>query len=94
MAESAVRAGARMIFTPEYCGGLASDGARLCPPSAPEASHPVLTAIREFARRHRVWVNIGSLAVDGLDGKTINRGYMIDDEDRHLSRKRDGAGGR
>lgn len=80
MAEAAARAGAQMIFLPEYCGGLASDGVRLCPPSAPDESHPVLAALRDFADAHGVWVNIGSIAVDGPDGKIINRGYMIDNE--------------
>jgi len=80
MAEAAVRAGAKMLFLPEYCGGLASDGARLCPPSEPEKLHPVLAAIRDLARRRRVWINIGSVAVDGPDGMLINRGFMIDDE--------------
>ena len=79
MAASAVQAGAQMIFLPEYCGGLASDGAKLHPPSAPEAQHEVLAALRTFARRSGVWVNVGSIAVDGPDGKLLNRGYMLDD---------------
>lgn len=77
MAEAAVRAGARMLFLPEYCGGLASDGQRFTPPSEPEALHPVLAAFREFAAARRVWVSLGSIAVDGPDGKIINRGFMI-----------------
>lgn len=79
MADAATLAGAQMIFLPEYCGGLQSDGVQFRPPSEPEALHPVLDAFREFAARHRVWVNIGSIAVDGPDGKFINRGFMIDD---------------
>lgn len=79
MAEAAARAGAQMIFLPEYCGGLQTDGARVCPPSEPEALHPVLAAFRAFAARRRVWVLIGSIAVDGPDGRIVNRGYMIDD---------------
>ena len=79
MAEAAAQAGAKVIFLPEYCGGLASDGARLCPPSAPDNAHPFLAALQEFARRRGVWVNIGSIAVDGPDGKLLNRGYMISD---------------
>lgn len=78
MAEAAVRAGAQMLFLPEYCGGLASDGKRLCPPSQPESKHLVLSKLREFAAERKVWVNIGSIAVDGPDGKIINRGYMLD----------------
>ena len=64
MAEAAVRAGAEMLFLPEYCGGLVSDGGRLRPPSAREDQHDVLAALREFAAKRRVWVNVGSIAVD------------------------------
>lgn len=79
MAEAAVQAGAQMLFLPEYCGGLASeDGGRLVPPSATEAMHPVLDAMRDLASKRDIWVQIGSIAVDGPDGKIRNRGYMID----------------
>ena len=78
-AGAAVEAGARMLFLPEYCGGLASDGSRLVPPVAPEQSHPVLAAFREIAARRKVWIQVGSIAVEGPDGKLLNRGYMIDD---------------
>ena len=79
MMEEAAGAGAEMIFLPEYCGGLASDGTRIMPPSAPEAGHPVLEAVRAFAAERRVWVNIGSIAVDGPGDKYLNRGYMVSD---------------
>ena len=79
MAAAAVGAGAQILFLPEYCGGLASDGSRLCPPSEPEQMHPFLASLRDFAAEREVWINIGSIAVDGPDGKIINRGYMIDD---------------
>ncbi|MEL7080632.1 MAG: nitrilase-related carbon-nitrogen hydrolase, partial [Pseudomonadota bacterium] len=75
MAEAAVGAGAEMLFLPEYCGGLASDGVRFCPPAAQESEHPVLAAIRDFAAKRGVWVQVGSIAVEGPDDKIINRGY-------------------
>jgi len=78
LAEAAVGAGADIIFLPEYCGGLVSDGQRIRPPSAPEATHPVLAAFQAFAAERNVWVNVGSIAVDGPQGRIINRGYMID----------------
>ena len=79
LAEAAVQAGADMVFLPEYCGGLRSDGARLIPPSAPEAEHEFLVGMAAFAARKKVWVSIGSVAVKGAAGKIVNRGYMIDD---------------
>jgi len=80
MAEAAAGAGAKMLFLPEYCGGLVSEGQRFCPPSAPEQTHEVLAAFREFARKRGVWINLGSIAIDGPDGKFINRGFMLDPE--------------
>ena len=79
LAEAAVKAGADILFLPEYCGGLRSDNGALVPPSAPEASHPFLMRMQAFAARRRVWINIGSIAVDGPDGRIINRGLMLDD---------------
>jgi len=79
LAETAVLAGAAFVFLPEYCGGLASDGAALAPPAAPENRHPFLSAFQVFARDRRVWIMIGSIAVEGPDGKILNRGYVIDD---------------
>ena len=79
LAEAAVQAGADIIFLPEYAGGLRSEGTAFAPPSAPEDRHPFLKAMREFCARQRVWMQVGSIAVDGPDGKIINRGLMLDD---------------
>ena len=48
------------------------------PPVAAERDHGMLAALRDFAARRQVWVSVGSIAVEGQDGKFINRGYMID----------------
>lgn len=79
LAEAAVQAGADILFVPEYCGGLATEGAELAPPVAPDASHPFLQAFQGFAAERRVWVMLGSIAVEGPGGKIINRGFMLDD---------------
>ncbi|MEO1613716.1 MAG: carbon-nitrogen hydrolase family protein [Pseudomonadota bacterium] len=78
LAEAAASAGAEFVLLPEYCGGLKSDGAVLIPPHAPEAEHPVVEGLRDFAARRGVWVMIGSLAVTGSREKYINRGLVID----------------
>ena len=78
MARQAVDAGAEMLFLPEYCGGLASDGTAFTPPVAPEAEHPFLAAIQGFAAEAGVWVMVGSVAVSGQGGKIINRGLTLD----------------
>ncbi len=78
LAEKAVRGGAEMLFLPEYCGGLKSEGRALNPPAPAEGEHAVLAALKAFAAEHKVWVNIGSIAVAGPGEKIINRGYMVD----------------
>ena len=80
LAGDAVAAGAELVCLPEYCGGLKSDNGVLKPPAAPEASHPVLDALRAFTRDAGVWMLIGSVAVDGPEGRLINRGFMVDDK--------------
>lgn len=79
MAEQAVKSGAKFLFLPEYCGGLKADGARLIPPVVAEADHPFLLEFMQFARANKVWVLIGSLAIEAGNGKFINRGYLIND---------------
>ena len=78
LAGEAVAAGAELVCLPEFCGGLATENGVLKPPAAPEASHPVLEALRAFARDAGVWTLIGSVAVDGHDGRLINRGFLVD----------------
>ncbi|MCY3984973.1 MAG: carbon-nitrogen hydrolase family protein [Roseovarius sp.] len=79
MANAAVKAGAEMLFLPEYCGGLKSEGPAIDPPSAQEESHPFLGEMRAFAKERGIWINLGSIAVDGPDGRILNRGLMLDD---------------
>ena len=80
LAGNAVEAGAELVCLPEYCGGLKSEGGLFAPPTAPEAQHPVLDALRGFAGDSRVWMLIGSIAVDGPGDRLVNRGYVIDDK--------------
>ena len=79
LASDAVAAGAELVCLPEYCGGLKSEGGLFAPPTAPEAQHPVLEALRGFAGDSGVWMLIGSIAVDGPGDRLVNRGYVIDD---------------
>ena len=79
LADAAVQAGADFLFLPEYCGGLRSEGSALVPPAAAESDHPFLAAFRDYAVSKRVWIMLGSIAVEGPGGKIINRGYVIDD---------------
>ena len=75
--EAAVKQGAELIALPEYCGGLVSDGPMVCPPTAPERSHPVLLEFQKWAMEHEVWILVGSLAVGEQMGRFSNRSLMI-----------------
>ncbi|MCZ4352249.1 carbon-nitrogen hydrolase family protein [Roseovarius aestuarii] len=80
LAEQAISQGAQMVFLPEYCGGLMTDGPAVTPPCAPADAHPFLQAMQAFAAERGIWLNLGSIAVDGPDGRILNRGFMIGPE--------------
>lgn len=73
-------AGAEMVFTPEMSGLVDRERARAAGNLREEADDPVLAAVRAAAEEHRLWVSIGSLALrDGrMDGRLVNRGFLID----------------
>jgi predicted amidohydrolase len=78
--EQATAGGAEMLFTPEMSGLLDRDSSRAAKVLRPQDEDSVLAACREAARRHRIWLHIGSLAVLVDDGKVANRGFIIDRE--------------
>jgi predicted amidohydrolase len=75
----AASGGAEMLFTPEMSGLLDRDSSRASAKLRTEDEDLVLAACREAAQRHRIWLNIGSLAVL-VDDKVANRGFVIDRE--------------
>lgn len=77
---TAAEGGAEMIFTPEMSGLLDRDSARAAKNLAPEGEDEVLARCRNAARRHGIWLHLGSLAVLVGDGKVANRGFVIDRE--------------
>jgi predicted amidohydrolase len=76
----AAEGGAEMLFTPEMSGLLDRDSARAAKNLRSEEEDQVLARCREAARRHRIWLHLGSLAVLVDDGKVANRGFVIDRE--------------
>ena len=77
---AAARAGASFIATPEYCAGLDTKDGLLTPFAVREAEHPVIPAMAELARRHGVWLLIGSIGVKSPDGRIFNRSLMLTPE--------------
>ena len=74
----AAQGGAAMLFTPEMTGLLDRNRTRAAPHVVGEAQNPVLASACEAARHHRLWLSIGSLAVQGDAGRFANRAFVID----------------
>ena len=86
LAEESLEAGADFIALPEYCGGLKTEGSAFAPPFATEENHPVLKGLRDFAKKRKKYLLIGSIAVTGPAGKILNRSYIVDEFGDILSR--------
>jgi predicted amidohydrolase len=82
----AAAGGAEMLFTPEMSGLLDRDAQRARTNLRGEDEDEVLAACREAAKRNRIWLDLGSLAVLVDDGKVANRGFVIDREGQVRSR--------
>jgi predicted amidohydrolase len=61
-------------------GLLDRDSQRAAKNLRAEDEDEVLAACREAARRHSIWLHVGSLAILVDDGKVANRGFVIDRE--------------
>jgi predicted amidohydrolase len=72
--------GAAMLFTPEMSGLVDGNRERAQRHYAYERDDRVLSAVRDAAARHGLWVHLGSLAVLREDGKLANRAFVIDDQ--------------
>src|SRR6059058_4858411 len=73
----AAAGGAEMLFTPEMSGLLDRDSARAAKNLRSEGDDLVLAACRKAAKRNRIWLDVGSLAIRLADGKLANRGFVI-----------------
>lgn len=70
--------GAAMLFTPEMSGLLDRDAERAAHNVRLEESDEVLAAARDAARKHGIWVHVGSLAVRTESRQLANRAFVID----------------
>ena len=84
----AAAGGAVMLFTPEMSGLIDCDRGRARASVRHEDEDIVLAAIRKAAAAHKIWVHIGSLAVDAgrEDGKFANRAFVIDPQGQIVAR--------
>jgi len=74
----AAAGGAEMLFTPEMSGLLDRDTDRARANVRAQDDDQVLAACREAARRSKLWLHLGSIAVAAAGGKFANRGFVID----------------
>ncbi|EJW11086.1 Carbon-nitrogen hydrolase [Rhodovulum sp. PH10] len=70
--------GAHYVQTPETTNVMEVDRERLFDAIAPEETDAGLAALREVARRHQIWLHIGSLAIKVGPDTAANRSYLID----------------
>lgn len=78
--------GAKMLFTPEMSGVLDGDRDRSAAVIRTEFEDRVLADVREAAVTHGIWVQLGSLALLGEDGKRVNRAFVIDPQGEIVGR--------
>lgn len=76
----AAHGGAEMIFTPEMSNLLDSNRERAHASVYREEDDPLLATAREAAAALKIWVHLGSLALDAGDdsGRFVNRSFVID----------------
>jgi predicted amidohydrolase len=70
-------AGASYVQTPEMTNILAANRAQLFAAIAEEEADASLAGFRELARKHGLYVHVGSLAIKLSDEKAANRGFLI-----------------
>lgn len=82
--------GARIVFTPEMCGLLDRNSARLAAAAQTEANDPTLLALSAIARKRSVAIAVGSLAIHDqsrtAEGRLANRSFLIAPDGRIAAR--------
>jgi deaminated glutathione amidase len=76
--KAAKAGGADYVLTPEMTNIVERKREDLFAALAPEEKDRSLAAFRDLARQLGVWVHIGSLAIEVLPQKAVNRSYLID----------------
>jgi deaminated glutathione amidase len=78
MIGDAKASGADYVQTPEMTNIMEDKRAGLFAAIAPEDTDVALAAFRDTARRHRLWLHVGSLAIKVSPDKAVNRSFLID----------------
>ena len=75
--EEAKSAGADYVLTPEMTNIIAKRD-RMMATIVEEERDPTLAALREAARKHSLYVHVGSLAIKASPERAANRSFLID----------------
>jgi deaminated glutathione amidase len=78
--------GAQYVLTPEMTNILEVKRERLFAAIAPEESDATLAALRELARRLRIVLHVGSLAIKLSAERAANRSFLIDESGEIVAR--------
>jgi predicted amidohydrolase len=79
-------AGADYVLTPEMTNILESSRESLFAAIVPEEKDPSLAAFRTLARELGLYLHIGSLAIEVLPEKAMNRSFLIDPKGEIVAR--------
>jgi predicted amidohydrolase len=77
LVEQAVSQGATYIQSPEMTGFVVQDRKKLFELARPASEDVLVARALELARKHKVWLHIGSTAILRDDGKMANRAFII-----------------
>jgi predicted amidohydrolase len=69
--------GADLVALPEYATFLHASGAAMRANADAEASDPSLPRLQAAAQAQGVWLLVGSLALNGVDARLVNRSYLL-----------------
>ncbi|MGE3148875.1 MAG: carbon-nitrogen hydrolase family protein [Pseudorhodoplanes sp.] len=78
--------GANYVQTPEMSNIMELDRARLFDAIVTEERDPFVAALRERARKMKLYVHIGSLAIKSQTDRAVNRSFMIDPKGEIVAR--------
>lgn len=76
----------QMLFLPEYCAGIKTQGQKFLPPVAKPDDNPMLHALQKHASENDIWIMAGSVAVPAANGRINNSGFVIDNKGQLVSR--------
>ncbi len=84
MVENAARGGAQFVATPENSFLMNSNEANKI--FYKENEHPAISASANMALKHKIWLLIGSVAVDGGNNKSYNRSLLFNPDGEIVAR--------